>query len=543
MAETSLDRAAARDRFMKRLPEFRYDKTGFARYVLNFDPHAGQETWLAKADRDEDALTTGNRFGKSSVAAVDLIHACTYRDGWTQAIFDAMLRKHEPYHALNTANTADQARIVWSKASGLLQAPKAQWLVKSSTVSPFPRLTFVTGAILESRSLTRNGEHILGHTYDRVNMDEAAFAKRFDQIRENVLLNRVVDRAGRITYTSTGNGRNEYGRFFLRALTGKDPDLYAQSGNTLENTYIPRERVLKNIERMSPRMRQQTIEGAIIDGGGDYFPPEDLAEAYQDAYDAMLVVHERDDEDLVSHAELFPDAKEDGGTGPCWRERYPNHKYITGWDIADKKDWTVGITLDVSVRPFLVVEFERFHQRGWKFNFARMIRRDHKYGARTTKFDSTGIGDVATDDLKELDPNMRAEGFNFAGGGKKDALLTNLQTALSLRQVAWPDIPPLRDEMSFYERDDKGLVKDCVMSLAIAMWFAKTQHESTFSFTSVSAKRRAPPESVLAERVVLRAPKTIATPAPVQSQVNAPVATDAHPSPSPSSTVIVRPRR
>jgi hypothetical protein len=135
-----------------------------------------------------------------------------------------------------------------------------------------------------------------------------------------------------------------------------------------------------------------------------------------------------------------------------------------------------------------------------------MNARHKRYGSvpRSTKFDATGIGDVVRDDLIALFPDMRAEGVNFAGG-RKDEMLTHLQTALSLREVTWPHILPFFNEHAYYERDDKKLKTDCVMANGVFLYFAKRGMRTSWSFGSVSADRPTPSRMDV-EPNVLRAP-------------------------------------
>jgi hypothetical protein len=115
---------------------------------------------------------------------------------------------------------------------------------------------------------------------------------------------------------------------------------------------------------------------------------------------------------------------------------------------------------------------------GWKHNFAQMRATDDKYGSKSTKFDSTGLGDVALDELADI----RAEGINFSGG-RKDEVLTNLRVLLSQRGVQWPYLLVMQNELRFYERDDKDLMTDCVMSLAVACWWVKRVRRFSFAGT------------------------------------------------------------
>jgi hypothetical protein len=283
-----------------------------------------------------------------------------------------------------------------------------------------------------------------------------------------------------LDYTSTGNGRNDFGLYFLTGLPGekKDPHLYSQTGSTRENHYIDQSRVEMNAGRMSTRMAQQNIDGAIVDAGGGYFRIEDI-EAATDADLGEFALVERDGDEIECRYRL----RVEGGT-QSWRDRYPSHRYLHGWDLADKQDWAVGTTWDLSTTPFTLVEFERFNKRGWDVVWAQIRERHRRYGtAKATKIDSTGIGDVAENELKDI----QAEGVNFSG--KKDALLTNLQTALSLREIRWPFIKVLIDEHKFYERDDDGLQTDCVMSCAVALWFAR-RRTSSVSWGKLSTRLR-----------------------------------------------------
>lgn len=453
--------AKALGEFKERLRGYRDDPVGFCQEVLGFDPHEGQQRWLLNANSIENALTTGNRWGKSWIAGANLIFRSVYKKGWTRQIDELMRATHGPYHAINVCITADQSRLVWDKAQGMLRSPKASWLVAKEVSSPFPRLTLVNGAIIEARSTDGDGRRLLGNSYDFVNWDEAAYETKFLHIRDNVLRMRVADRAGRIDYTSTGNGRNDYGRYFLSGLPGekKDPDLYSQSGSSRDNPYTDQGRIAKNAERMPDQMRRQNIDGDIVDAGTDFFDPEDLAAAVsEDLTSCAKVVFDKDDQEMS--VKLYVD-------GMPWKERYPSHRYLHGWDLADKADWTVGFTMDTSTTPAKIIEFQRFNQMGWDYVYAQIRERHHRYGtSKATKIDSTGLGDLVENELKDI----KAEGLNFAGG-RKDAMLQNIQTRLAGREFVMPFIKVAIDELTFYERDDEKLIQDCVMALGVTTWF------------------------------------------------------------------------
>ena len=83
------------------------DPTFFARRFLDVELHTGQRKWLAGSNSRENVLVTGNRWGKSFVSAVKLIHRAIYR-----------LRplKYDPcgrYRAVVASITQSQANLVF----------------------------------------------------------------------------------------------------------------------------------------------------------------------------------------------------------------------------------------------------------------------------------------------------------------------------------------------------------------------------------------------------------------------------------------------
>jgi hypothetical protein len=420
-------------------------------------------------------LTTGNRYGKSHIAAAKLVYVAAYKIGWNERIRARAKANHQIYRAANIAPTLDQAKIVWTKAFGMLQGRRISWLIDDVKLSPYPIITLKgsdgIASTIEARTTANRAQSLLGGDYDFFNWDEAALEKSFTETYENVLRMRLADRRGRLDITTTGQGRNEYGRFFIDGLEGRVPDLYTQSGSTAENPNL--ETTVEEMMRgYSQRMIQQNILGMIVDGGGGFFDIEDL-EAAEDADLTALMksTAQQKDASVIAHAELYVDDLN-------WHNRYPDHRYVHFWDIANTTDWTVGITLDCTDTVMRLVEFERFQKTGYAHIYDKMRERHRKYQigvvdsgsnkSSRTYFDATGVGQTIGDTLKDI----RAEGFVFTKPSK-DEILTDLQSALSLRQLKYPQIPVLFDELKFYEREDRDLIQDCVMALAGAVHFGK----------------------------------------------------------------------
>jgi len=483
------------DRFFEReFRPYRYRPIEFSRRVLEIDPHAGQRLWLLNSTYPENALTTGNQFGKSTTAAIKTPWRAAYQKGWDHAIRQRVAISREPWGGLTIAPTADQSRIVFTKMQRLLHARRAQWLVAEMQLTPFPKITFFNGATVEARSTANDGNHLLGHTLDFINWDEAAREPKFEQIRDDVLRMRLVARAGMLDYTTTGNGRNAYGKYFLRGLPGvenRNPRLYSQAGTSYDNPYLPREIIEAAGRGMSERLRRQNIGGEIVDASGGFFDIESLDAAISKELTRWNKILKLDDQDHIAHCEIYIDHNSDPDLGELvegtpYHVRYPTHRYVHFWDLAKKRDWVVGRTLDTSGERLKAVEFERFNRVDWNIVYDRIRERHFRYQVSSiddgpgstsrTIVDATGIGDVAVDMLADIN----AEPFIFTKASKGE-ILASLQSAFALREVEVPEIPVEYDEVKFYQEDDKEIVQDCVMALAGAVFHGR-RHQEPFSF-------------------------------------------------------------
>ena len=79
----------------------------FAEAALGLKVHDGQRRWLDGSDKHENLLVTGNRWGKSFVCAVKIIHNAIYR-----------IRKLKydisgKYRIVTASITQDQANIIF----------------------------------------------------------------------------------------------------------------------------------------------------------------------------------------------------------------------------------------------------------------------------------------------------------------------------------------------------------------------------------------------------------------------------------------------
>jgi hypothetical protein len=416
----------------------------FARELLEIEPHPGQIKWLRNSTKPENALHTGNRWGKSLVQAVKILHRCLFK------IRDAKYHDIEKYEAVNASITQDQAQIIFDNVVRLIKEnPLLEMFVKDIKFTPFPHVIFGNGAIFWARSTQRRGEYLLGHDYDYFNFDEVAFELHPEYVVNQVIMMRLADRAGMLDYTSTPKGKNWFYKKCCELR--KNPEIgYVQNGDSRENPHISQEYLKRKLKSLSLSKIEQNIKGLFIDDANQVIKEEYIRNA------------------MTSSTGL---------SGPI-----PGHRYCHGWDLARKRTFTVGITLDITQKPYQVVALERF-QREWKDVYTAIRQKHKEYGGEVI-IDSTGLGDVVLAELKDIKP----QGFNFGerGGKAKSELIANLEQMHALSNIAYPYIEQiegdgelwtLQDELrNFYW--DKNSECDAVMALALALWLVREGEKS-----------------------------------------------------------------
>lgn len=411
------------------------DPAYFAATILGVELHPGQKLWLEQSTARENLLVTGNRWGKSFVSAVKLLHSALYQ------IRPLRFDRSERYRAVVASITQDQANLVFRQLVRLVyQSDCLPDLVESHQQTPHPCLTFGNGASIEARTTQNRGEYLLGNDYDLVIFDEVAFETHLEYVVEEVIMMRLADREGRLDLVSTPNGKNW---FYLRAreiIEGKRPG-YLQRGDSRDNPYLSAEFLGERLQYFSEARQQQNIMGQFVDSGGEV-----LAGALVDA--AMVRDYNRPKE-----ATLEP------------------RRFATGWDLARKRTATVGITVELVAGIAYVVALERFKEMDWNFVLQKIRQRQMEFPGELV-IDATGLGDVV---LAALD-DYRPTGIIFTSAVKAD-LLTNVELMHARGEVAYgrwqcPDGPgrswSLEDDLRRARWDDNNEC-DALMALALAL--------------------------------------------------------------------------
>ena len=413
------------------------DPEYFAKQVLNLSLHEGQKEWLIHSNSRENLLVTGNRWGKSFVSAIKILHRAIFR------IRKLKYDRWKKYRIVTASITQDQANIVFNQTVQLARESKIlEPLILTITKTPFPKMLFSNGAVIEARSTQNRGEYLLGNDYDYFIFDEVAFESAPEYVVEEVIQMRLTDREGMLDLISTPNGKNW---FYRRALEIKKKKRrgYFQSGDSRENIFISKDALEDRLYNFSERRVQQNIMGQFVDSGGEI-----IKGAYVDRA-----------------LEEFQQVKEQ-------YNEYDDTYYISGWDLARKKTATVGVTVQVKNGQAIVVALERFRQLDWEIVINKIKERQHLYPGRLL-IDATGLGDVVVEQLSEYNPTP----VIFTEAIKAE-LLTNVEFFHVRNKIFYErweildgdgKIWAFEDEMR-EARWDKNNECDSIMALALSLW-------------------------------------------------------------------------
>ena len=375
----------------------------------------------------------------------------------------------DPYETISVAMSADQAEIVFREAKRLLNHKGLRPLVKAFRSSPFPHIIFTNGAVMHCRSAHDDGKYIDGHRYMYLSIDEAGWISNLRHLMTNVILMRLAG-GGEIDLIGTPKGYNDLYFYFERGQRNV-PGYYSQRGSIYDNPFLPEDDIKMRdalLASADPKVRLQVLEGEFVDFSGLAFTRDQRDNAF--------------DPSMPHHV-----TRQDG------------HKYIVAWDLGRTTDFTVGIVLDITSRPWTLVSYTRLNRVSWEEIYATIERVAQQYGCNYSVIDATGPqGDVIEEELTKR--GTMVYGYKSSTKSLKIELINNLQTALDEGRTAtdwveeadenghmhkipilqppgtgWgilrlPTITQLMDEMGVYSIDDKDIpFTDSVMSLALCV--------------------------------------------------------------------------
>lgn len=164
---------------------------------------------------------------------------------------------------------------------------------------------------------------------------------------------------------------------------------------------------------------------------------------------------------------VFPqwavDQAHDGATGLV--PPVEGHAYVHAWDIGKLQDWAVGTVLDITEFPYQVVAWERYEKLAYPVLQNHIERVAQTYPGQVF-IENNGPGEPVIDNL-----DIVAHGQPTTPKSKV-AMISDTKQLLESGQLKWKGLTQLDREMAGYMWDDRDIVQDCVMSLAIAVYNA-----------------------------------------------------------------------
>lgn len=446
--------------------------------------HPGQAEFMADATKKFDMLCPGNSWGKTEFLTRSHVFWNTFKDGMHLPAHwpiekQAKRRRYAEYRTLNCSFDYDHADLVFERIIGYRNEIKfINWLVE--TVRRREReIVFRSGGILKIGSLEHKGKLIEGDRYYKISVDEVGWVQDFKKIRDDVLVPRCIvpysDMGGQIYLFGTPKPVTDP-EVFIMFESGKigHPDIYAREGSTYENIFLTEMQIekLKNLYKDSPTALRQVLYGEFVQAGGMVFRGDAIR---------RMVWPE------LKHPAPYIDG----------------HIYITCWDYARRQDHTVGSTLDVTRKPYKMVNFIRVPKADaeWPYIYKVGMDEAERYHVRAFVMDKSGMGgDIIESQLSDLGLPIVGIDFGGQGGTKKINIVQALVDALDepvhlyeedAKQYAYhldrdelekgnlvvkgaiktPAIDQLIKEMSYYAWDDKKLETDCIMSLAMGLYY------------------------------------------------------------------------
>ncbi len=433
------------------------DDVEFGHRFLNWHAFPEQAKWLRQSNKPINICRAGNRWGKTESLAIRhlRLNAFKVRDS---TLYDWDL----PYQTVNTSLSLDQATLPLRKAWQMVNRPAGHLFrdafIKRFVRTPFPRIEFKNGSVWWARSTTGKGKYLEGHDFDYVSNDEGAFDPDLGYILDEVLLIRLLDRGGQIDLISTGRRGSVFNKRFNAGID--DPYTFTFQGRTLDNPNLNKASLSRLMASLSDDVIAERFEGGERSGSGR-IPNEWVWYAMQ-----------------VS-------------TG--FSPRLPQHRYVTAWDLAQKRNFVAGVTLDITKLPYQVVAWEMFNEitlradgvefgldstyrTYWDYVYDRIRQRHAMYGGLCL-YDGTGMGAVVGDAIAEtgatcvlFTPQIKAEiisalelGFGMGGVGLPDL------------SMVLPDMTTwdFQEELDELDTELSGL--DTATALGLCLWSVRSE--------------------------------------------------------------------
>jgi len=297
------------------------------------------------------------------------------------------------------------------------------------------KLDLINRSVLEFKSAD-HPDNLRGEGVDNLVMDECATMK--GETWSEVLRPAIIDRKGRVCFIGTPKGQNWFYDMY-RQGTESTREIKSFKYTSFDNPFLDKEEIEKARKEMPERLFQQEIMAEFIDDIGGVF------RGVRDCIQGELI------------------------------EPINGHRYYMGVDLGKYQDFTVLSVIDADTRH--LVAYDRFKDINWSLQEQRILNVAGKYKPHII-IDQGQVGDAVLEALAEKYDDI--EGIKFTNENKT-AMINFLSNLIEKKQISYPDIPELIEELRIYEYEQlisgklrmnapSGRHDDCVISLALATW-------------------------------------------------------------------------
>lgn len=381
-------------------------------------PHEGQWLFL-QADAPVKVLACGRRWGKSEVAAMEILRA---------------LSKDVPQQILLIAPSLEQCLPIFERVCELLQELEVvpAFFIRST---PFPQLRVGASRVI-ARSVARGGLYLRGKQAHLIVVDEAAYVP--EQVIYEVLMPMLADTGGKLILVSTPRGKNYFYRLFLQ---GQEPNssVWSMQRSSWQNSLLDRGFIEMQRGLMTARQFEVEYGAAFLDPAGQVFQTEWV--------DQAILLHEEVEGEVVA-----------------------------GIDWARYRDYTAVVILQGTRTAAKMVASRRWQNKAWGEQVAEVAEYLQSHQVGRVLCDRTGVGDPLHESLGEQ-VNARVEGLVFTAAVKR-RLIEQLALALERGRLQLLPERALLQELYHFEATPagervkleagSGYADDLVMALALA---------------------------------------------------------------------------
>lgn len=385
-----------------------------ARGRIAFDPYPYQSAFLDLYHEPRRIVLKARQIGYSQVFALEALYAAVYEPEST-----ILLVSRSQDLAVNLLRYCYQTHANLKTDIPLTKQNESEMgLANGSRIKSIPA----------NRSTGR------GFAARRVYLDEFAYADYADDIYQSV--SPALSQGGYLVIGSTPNG----------------------TGNLFHGLYTTGDFVRQRVPWYEcPAYYTDDERAAGI-------PPEQCAWylANRPQYTAQQWAAEFECDFVGSGETVFAAAALDRAEAGAWGEMapQPGRRYLTSVDVGRRQDATVINTFDTTAEPVQRVAHDRLERLPYPLIQQRIEDRVRRYPGQLV-IESNGVGDPLIENLA-----VRATAFVTTARSKVQAIQAlQLQLEQGRLKACWT--PQERRELSNYAWDDRNLVQDCVMSLAI----------------------------------------------------------------------------